>query len=324
MSPEKRSRTLHYRKAKYVKYCEIARDEPLPSLSLEEAFIKALTKISEQGETVERVVDNFNYTEQLDNSGGGFIAEKLGHSGIIFTARRGDMVAAKGESERGATVIMAQPKDINNAPRDPATKIVYFAIYGNHVVYFSDSSNSDERIRGFLNWLLKTKTNIISEFFGIELEAKLTSNIKARIKRHGVKQIHLNSNTEATVINNFSDKLKALFFNFSTQERDAIIETPADRRAALNACQFSLTISTGKKDTGIKQEALAFYCANLSDNDLAQLSLVLGDGSRVKEGELITETKVDIVFLQGVISPTSARKSLVDWLIQLKQDGSIA
>lgn len=320
MSPELRTRTLHYRKAKYIRYAEIANDVPLPDLSIESAIIEALKIFRDKGEDVSREINELNYIEQLDNSWGGFKQEKLGHSGIIFTARSGDMVAAKGEGENGSTIILAQPKDSNNEPRDPATKIVYFAISGNHITYFSDATNADERLKEFINWLLKRKTNIISEFFGIEFDAKFPINVRERIQQHGVKQIHLNSQTNVTIINSLTDRLKSIIFDTPAQEGDAIVETPAERRAALNACHFSLSISTGKRDIGLKQEALAFYCSNLPDRDLMQMSLVLGDDSQVKQGELMTTTKADIIYTNGVISKESARNQLIDWLIRLDID----
>lgn len=324
MSPELRTRTLHYRKARYIRYAELANEVPLPNISLESAIIEALKIVKKRGEAVAREVNELNYIEQLDNAWGGFVQERLGHTGIIFTARSGDMVAAKGEGENGSTIILAQPKDSNNEPRDPATKIVYFAILGNHITYFSDATNADERLKDFINWLLKRKTNIISEFFGIEFDAKFPTNVRARILNHGVKQIHLNSQTDVTIINGLTDRLKSLIFDTTAQEGEAIVETPAERRAALNACHFSLSISTGKRDIGLKQEALAFYCSNLSDRDLMQMSLVLGDDSQVKQGELITTAKAEILYTNGVISKESARNQLVDWLIRLDKDKTIS
>ena len=321
---EKRQRTMYYRKAAFQKILEFQYNGEQPKYMLEDLLIEALDDLKSKNEYASRLLD-FNYIELLETTGGGLSrasANYIGHTGIIYRTRDGDKVAASKGGTSQATIVSAQPMDEDNQPVPPASHIIYFAVHKNHLVYFADSNNADGRIEEFFSWLISTKTKKLGSLYRLKLEATFTDDVRTRIKKHGVKHISFNSQTEIGVLDGWGSRIRNLFFGSGDNETE-IISTTEEQRAALNACEFVLHIKTGSKDKGIKQEALAEYCSKLSDEQLNQLSFVLGDGTKIAQGEVTKTTKASIEFDKGVAVPYSARRALSSWLTQIAMNDTI-
>lgn len=303
---------------------ELPYNEETPKDTLEYLLIEALADLKARNESASRLLD-YNYTELLETTDGGLsqaVTGCIGYTGIIYRTRDGDRVAASKGGTSQATIVSAQPIDDDNQPVPPASHIIYFAVSENHLVYFADSCNADRRIEEFFSWLICTKTETLSSLYRLKLMATFTEDVRKRIKKHGVRQIRFNSQTEIGVLDGWGSKIRNLFFGGGDNETK-IINTTEEQRAALNACEFVLYIKTGGKDRGIKQEALAEYCSELSDEQLNQLSFELGDGTKIAQGEVTKTTKVNIEFEKGVAVPYSARRALSSWLTQIAENDTI-
>lgn len=324
MIREKRLRTMYYRKAEFQKILDFQYKEEPPKYRLEDLLIEALDDLKAKNESASRLLD-FNYTELMETTDGGLscsVTPYIGHTGIIYRTRDGDRVAASKGGTSQATIVSAQPIDDDNQPVPPASHIIYFAVSGNHLVYFADSNNADGRIEEFFSWLISTKTKKLGSLYRLKLIPTFTDDVRKRIKKHGVKHINFNSQTEIGVVDGWGSRIRNMFFGSGDNETQ-IISTSEEQRAALNACEFVLYIKTGSKDRGIKQEALAEYCSKLSDEQLNQLSFVLGDGTKIAQGEVSKTTKANIEFENGVALSYSARRALSSWLTQIASNDTI-
>ena len=316
---------MYYRKAKFTKILDLQYNEESPKSTLEELLIEALKILKSNNESASRPLD-FNYTELLETTDGGLSRSVLpcvGHTGIIYRTREGDRVAASRGGTTQATIVSAQPIDDNNQPVPPANHITYFAIHGNHLVYFADSHNADKRLEDFFTWLICTKTNKLSSLYRLELIATFTDDVRNRITKHGVKHIKFNSQTEIGVVDGWGDRIKALLFAGNAKEPH-IVSTTEERQAALNACEIILLVRTGTKNKGIKQEALADFCSKLPDEQLNQLSFELGDDTKIEQGEVTKTHKEYIEYDKGVAVEYSARRVLSSWLTQISNDATIS
>lgn len=321
---EKRQRTMYYRKAVFPKMLDLQSQTAPPKSTLEELLIDALEMLKSNNESAARPLD-FSYTELMETTDGGLSLASypnIGYTGIIYRTREGDRVPASKGGTAQATIVSAQPIDDDNQPVPPAKYIIYFAIRGNHLVYFADFNNADTRLQDFLFWLISTKTKKLSSLYRLELIATFTDNVRKRITEQGVKQIKFNSKTEVGVVDGWTDLIKSAFFSGGTRQSH-IVSTTEEQQAALNACEFILHIRTGSKDKGIKQEALANYCSRLSDEQLNQLSFELGDDTKIEQGEVTRTHKAYIEYENGVAMEYSARRALSSWLTQIVQDATI-
>lgn len=322
---EKRTKVIYYRQAVFRRILDFPTNEPQPKDTLEDLLIKALETLNENNNSASRPLED-NYTEILETTDGKLSkapSNFMGHTGIIYKTREGDKVAASKGGKNSATIVLAQPIDDENQPVAPASGIIYFAIYKNHLTYLADSNNADNRIKDFLSWMISTKTKTLDPLYRLELISTFTNDVRKRIEKHGVKKISFNSRTEVNVINGWGDQLRKLIFGIGDEETH-IVRTTEEEKAALNGCEFTLYIKTGKKNKGLKQEALASYCALLTDEQLSQLSFELGDGSKIAQGEVTKTRKEQIEYREGVASSYSARRVLSSWLTQIAENDTIS
>lgn len=310
---ETRKRVCFYRKATFQPNFELATGTPLPRFTLEEALQIAIDEQITKKEVIQLQANELDYIETIDIKDKGLMKiSPSGRAGVIYMVRKGDFVAASNQTDLGSELIQAQIKDEQNNPKDPAINMTYFAVIGNHVAYFSEMGGADARLTYFFNDLLKRQTKTIEEFFTLELQPLFNPNVRERIKKHGVKRIGINSNTKAVVCNGFLERLKAAVL-WEGEAGDNII-VPDSVKASVNTCHFTCYITADAKDAGIKQDALGKYVSALTDEQLLGLSLTLGDDSTVREGEVSASGKLDVEFINGVISPTSAKLRLGKWL----------
>jgi len=322
---ENRTKVIYYRQAKFRSILDFPINEPPPNDTLEDLLIKALETLNKKNDSASRPSED-NYTEILGTTDGKLSeapSNFMGHTGIIYKTREGDKVAASKGGKNSATIVLAQPIDDEKQPVAPASGIIYFAVYKNHLAYLADSNNADTRIKDFLSWLISEKTETLDPFYRLELISKFADDARRRIKEHGVKKISFNSRTEVSVINGWGDQLRKLIFGIGDNETH-IVMTTEEEKAALNACEFTLYIKTGKKNKGIKQEALASYCAQLKDEQLSQLSFELGDGSKIAQGEVTKTNKEQIEFRNGVAYSYSAWRVLSSWLTKIAENDTIS
>lgn len=237
-----------------------------------------------------------------------------GHAGAIYLTRKGDQVPASSNVEGVPKLTQASIGNDGENALDPATSIIYFSIIGNHLAYFSQSPKADFRLATFFNWLLKDRTKVIDNFYTLELRATLNTDVKEHIAKHGIKEISLNSNTAINFCDGIMDVIIQAIMGNPQNVSSTIKYNESNREMLLRACSCSLKISTGLKDRGLKQEALGYYISKLSDEEIAELQLTLGDGSQVKQGEITKSGNIDIEYKFGVASPYSSKRALTAWL----------
>lgn len=318
---ELRKRKVYYRVAKFehhlsneLNYHEKGETVLLPSL--EDLIIQGLTQLNSHEYPIERQIDFLGYKQRLSLINGKMKCIKNCRVSALFSFREGDCVPAIGKDSMGARIIPEYVRTEQGELLDLAQEAVFFAIAGNHIAYYSDSHNADKKLQEFIEWFLFTKCKIFSNHITMHLESQINRTLREGIQKYGVKKICLTPSTSVTVSGSLLDDLKAAFINRLPDLKNSIIQEDLNwgRKAALEKCSFQLTITTGRGDSGIRQEALQYYCLQLNDAELAELKIELSNGDVYKQGDIVTSGSVSIEYISGVINQYSALNALSEWL----------
>lgn len=317
---EKRQRKVHYRVAKFEHHLEQElnnTDDFLCKLSLEEMVTAALMTLKEEKKPIERKIDLYGYKQELSLVDGKMSQLNQCCVSALISYRIGDCVPAIGLDSNGRRIISEHVRTEQGELLDPAQEIIFIAISGNNIAYYSDLHSADKKLNEFLIWLLE-QGHILKNNISMHLESRVSRSLREKIQKHGIKRIHLNDSTamKVSISGGLLDDMKRVILDRLSRCNEPIVcdGLLQGRKAALESCSFQLTISTGRGNTGIKQEALQYYCLQLSDAELENFKIELDNGEVYSHGDIVTSGSVCIEYDRGVISQYSALCAISRWL----------
>lgn len=318
---ENRERKVHYRIAKFehhLKYDlnDIEKNGTQLFPTLEDLIISALNQLKEKGIPAERQIDLFGYKQELSLVHGEMKSIYNCRVSVLFSSRKGDQVPAIGKDSMGVRIIPEHVRTEKGELLDPAQETVFFAISGNNIAYCSNLHNADKKLQEFFEWLLSEKCKILPENNIMYLESQMKRSIREGIQKYGIKRLCINPSTAVAITGSFLDEIKMAFINRLAKFTNPIIQDDLNwgRKAALEACSFQLTITTGRSDSGLKQEALQYYCLQLNDAELEEFKIELANGDVYNQGDIVTNGSITVEYNSGVINQYSVLKSLSEWL----------
>lgn len=317
---EKRLRKVHYRVARFEHHLDQElnnTDGILYGLSLEDMVVAALMALKEENKTIERKIDLYGYKQELSLVDGKMSRLNQCCVSALISYRIGDRVPAISLDSKGTRIVSEHVRTEQGELLDPAQEIIFIAISGNNIAYYSDLHSADKKLNDFLIWLLE-QGHILKNNISMHLESRVSRSLREKIQKHGIKRIHLNSSTAMTVSGSggLLDDMKRVILERLSSSNEPIIcdDLLQGRKAALESCSFQLIISTGRGNTGIKQEALQYYCLQLSDAELEDIKIELDNGEVYSHGDIVTSGSVNIEYDSGVISQYSALYTISRWL----------
>ncbi|MBR5330087.1 MAG: hypothetical protein IKV13_01230 [Akkermansia sp.] len=320
-------RKIIKKRAHYIKF--IVQQPPLLSgmpgyedRSLEE-LLKLAVAQAQPTEVIERDLDVAGAKLALSIPSNQFCEYAGCITALLFASKTGKQVPGKKKDEKGVYVVPAQPvvhegkeHDIQNV--DPAENLICFAVCGEHLAYFSDYSGAEERLRTFIEWLLKSKAKILAHEAVIHTEKVFI--------------------VDPTVVLQFKDVSKFVYkFGHSSEKEEldfqmhSILENRLPRDPFLRAkfanamknCNMGLTVTLGRGSKGEKIEALKAFLGKLTPSELRKTTVHFSDNNTMTGNELQAKALISVKTKDGVWVQENGQEMIARWLNSLIMEGLV-
>lgn len=310
MTIKNRRRVVHYRKAEFEPHDAIFAN-CVETRTLEEMLRTAVQCLEAQGKELVFRRDN-ERTEALSLVNG-MLPCSTGFdfpSSALFTVRPGDCVAAVATDNYGMRITSAHAQDPESGKKlDPARDITIFAVKGNHLAYISTVKNADGRLVEFFSWILQRMTRTLDTMFFLRLNSCFTAKAREKLDKVGIKKILMSTRRVSSADGGIINEAKRVTLDAIILPQSSII-----RRQALEECEYELIIRPGSKNAGIRQDAMRYYCEQMTDAQLSEVRVEFVDGSKFDCGDLIVDGAVNVEFDGSVIQQISAQRVVSEWL----------
>lgn len=315
------------KRAHYIKF--VVEQPPLLSgmPGYEDSNLESLLKLavaqSDPSEVIERDLDVKGAKLALSIPNNEFCENSGCITALLFASKTGKQVPGKMKDEKGVYVVPAQPvvhedeeQDAQNV--DPAENLICFAVCGEHLAYFSDYSGAEERLRTFIEWLLKSKTKVLSHEAVIHTEKVFIVDPAVLLQCKDVSK----------VIYKFGHSLESESLDFQ-------MRTMLDRRLpedgflrakfanAMRNCNMGLTITLGRGSKGEKLEAMKAFLGKLTPSELRKTTVYFSDNNMMTGNELQAKALISVRLINGVLVQENGQEKIAQWLSSLILEGFV-
>lgn len=339
-----KTKTLHYRRAKFVNYDDV--------YNLEDLLIKALNIADKVGE---RYLDILN--DDMDTIVDDAPSSKLfvNHSTKLWGIQFCDLAKYTDDTNMNVITLDHQASYLDVEQMMPALtddgkkrefldSIMYLAVYKNHLAIIQSSSLRTRDLEKYLNWFLK-KTGVIGEGY-ILLTSEIPKAIKKKIERNDTKSIKIgapliesiDNKTISSIreIDNFDTKvlklrpkgrgldMLAAFFN---GDNDLLKKFGIDSELLANDAidgsdiQVSLELTYKRKATKKSKEILNNVTSAMRHSHPEDIVVEIENVGRLTGNDLNIRKPLSVRYYNGVIDPEDLYLKMRDWMkVQIELD----
>lgn len=312
-------------------YCKKAeflnnQDEPILQNKLRDALLKnnkVGQRKEEQGENntyVRTIIYHRNFANAL--------------FGILASYERGTnqlTVQEDDEAEILTVEQVAPPQKEGEKRSEFLEGVLYFCVFGNHVVVSPSRALRVTPLENHLNWLLEKSGHLNNEN-RMALSDQVSKLTKEKIRKSHVKQIELGApfiNTTGKEIKIKTNNEKAFQLNGMGIDFLSSIFT----KEKMNDFSFidavdanidvTLKIRYSRKTSENAHRLIDNLALSMRDVDHGHVNLELANGSKVKGDELKILKSVNIQARDGIPNPDDLFGIMHAWLTQQLEDGII-
>lgn len=183
---------------------------------------------------------------------------------------------------------------------------------------FSDYSGAEERLRTFIEWLLKSKTKVLSHEAVIHTEKVFIVDPAVLLQCKDVSK----------VVYKFGHSLESESLDFQ-------MRTMLDRRLpedgflrakfanAMRNCNMGLTITLGRGSKGEKLEAMKAFLGKLTPSELRKTTVYFSDNNMMTGNELQAKALISVRLINGVMVQDDGQEKIAQWLSSLILEGFV-
>jgi hypothetical protein len=231
---------------------------------------------------------------------------------------------------------IAPPADKDGKRREFLESILYFGIYGNHVILLQSTGLRGKQFEQHINWLL-LDTKMIGSNENVLLADHPSRATKDKITSVGVKKIVIGkplvefmgeANVAATARQQRDKRLKFAPEGLGIDMLQRLIGDAGMRRLKLEDAldanlQISLEIKFKRTTTDEGQDLLDTIATSLRNIDVDEYYIDLNKGGRVEGNEIKLFTPMSVVTTNGLVDQSDLFTKMQQWLTSQLENGLI-
>lgn len=328
-----RTKIIHYREASFFKESVLTLQELLESAVKQKPLAKnrfqVLSQLSDDVE--EREFIN-TYLERYGMFFGSFVRYEAGANKHTLTE---DELATEFSVEQ-----LAPPDTTDGKKRQFLDSILYFAVFGNHVVILQSSSLKTKEFERHLYWLL-CNAGLLDNEQGLTLNQQVRETAKNKILSTPTKSLKIGTPllTETQIT---EEQSKALSVKDTVETKRisvlqkgkgwAILDVlglgqgslgeQLEKEIGLNTnLEVRVEISYKRKAKGETQALMNGITQALRHTDPEDIEVVFKGAGRLKGDELILSAEMSLRYVNGLVDAEDFYLKVHDWIKQRIKDG---